>query len=148
MILENGDMWSVFGKTDIFMITTNPIERRDGAIVMGRGIAYQAKERYPTIPYAFAKSLRKNKDNHIGRIGDYDGQEIWWFMVKKHWKSQADIELIDASCAELNTWLSFVSKSIRVDLNFPGIGNGGLERKYVLPIVSKLPDSVHIWEYK
>ena len=49
MILEHGDMWSVFGKTDLFCITTNSFIRRDGQLVMGRGIALAAKKRVPHI---------------------------------------------------------------------------------------------------
>src|SRR6476619_1193586 len=99
MILERGNMWDVFGKTDLFLITTNPIVRKDGAIVMGRGIAKQARERFPPLPHLFAKSYKEAIDHqayddilmptNVGIIGGFDGQLIGWFMVKNHWKEPA-----------------------------------------------------------
>lgn len=149
MILEKGDMWSVYHKTDIFMITTNPIRRKDGAVVMGRGIALQAKERFPTLPLEFGKALdglHPEIDQHfVGRIGNYDGTDIYFFMVKDHWKNQADLSIIASSCFYLKHGFNFKNK--RIDLNFPGIGNGRLPRDAVLHLLDGLPDNVHIWEY-
>jgi len=35
----------------------------------------------------------------------------------------------------------------RIDLNFPGIGNGKLPRHQVLYLLEDLPDNIHVWEY-
>lgn len=37
-------------------------------------------------------------------------------------------------------------KSKKIHLNFPGIGNGGLKRSNVLPLLERLPDNVKVWE--
>ena len=143
MILEKGNMWSVFGNTDLFLITTNPIIRKDGAVVMGRGIAKQAKDKFPRLPYDFAATLRNQPDMNVDEIGKYDGQYIGYFMVKSHWREPARLSIIAESCTQLsqssNLWT-------RVDLNFPGIGNGKLKREDVLPLLQGLPDNVHVWE--
>lgn len=146
MILEKGNMWSVFGRTDIFMITTNPIIKKDGSVVMGRGIALQVKEAFPTLPYDFAEALYREEYRNIGEIGNYDNQDIWWFMVKDHWANKASLNIIDKSVDQLKYGFGWI-KPARVDLNFPGIGNGGLNREEVLPYLYELPDNVHIWEY-
>lgn len=143
MILERGDMWSVFHDTDVFMITTNPIRRNDGAVVMGRGIALEAKTRFPTLPYDFGQALEEQEYN-VGPIGWYSNKPIWYFMVKDHWRNQASIDIIRASVAQLQEVLDLSMH--RVDLNFPGIGNGHLGREQVLPLLQELPDTVHIWE--
>ncbi len=149
MILEKGDMWSVFDKTDIFMITTNPIRRNDGAVVMGRGIALEAKTRFPKLPYDFGEELRQLHPDidqqFVGQIGVYDGTPIWWFMVKNHWREPADLGVISSSCFYLRYGFGIGEK--RVDLNFPGIGNGKLPRDSVLYLLEDLPDNIHIWEY-
>ncbi len=44
-----GNMWTAYEPADLFLITTNSTIRRDGALVMGRGIARQAKERFPDL---------------------------------------------------------------------------------------------------
>lgn len=143
MILEKGDMWDAFGK-GIFMITTNPIRRKDGAVVMGRGIALQAKTKYPQLPFDFGERLVESEFRNIGMIGEYDNVPVWWFMVKDHWANNADLMIINQS-VEL---LQHIKKDIRVDLNFPGIGNGKLKKEDVLPLLEDLPDNIHVWEFK
>ena len=153
MILERGNMWDVFGKTDLFLITTNPIVRKDGAVVMGRGIASQAKNKFPYLPYHFADRLGVlnllfgEGECLVDSIGTYEKQLVGFFMVKDHWRSPADPAIIGRSVQELLDWLSDTPYK-RVDLNFPGIGNGKLKREDVLPIIEQLPDNVHIWEYE
>jgi hypothetical protein len=142
MILERGNMWDAFGK-GVFMITTNPIIRKDGAVVMGRGIALEAKTRFPRLPYDFGEML-KMYPNNIGYIGEYDHTRIYWFMVKDHWANQASLDIIQNSVSTLDHLFGYTDE--RVDLNFPGIGNGGLKREDVLPLLEKLPDNIHIWE--
>lgn len=104
MILERGDMWSIFGKTDLFLITTNPIIRKDGAVVMGRGIAKEAKERFPKLPFDFANRIRQLRNHgpvRVNTIGRYDNQNIGFFMVKDHWAEEARLSIIEQSVAEL-----------------------------------------------
>lgn len=150
MILERGDMFSMWGKTDLFLITTNPIRRSDGAIVMGRGIAKQIKDRFPQFPYDFAR--RRTPEGAggyqgitpTGVVGRYDGQLVGYFMVKNHWREAAVLDVIEDSVTDLSEVAHHYD---RIDLNFPGIGNGKLDREDVLPIIEVLPDNVHVWEY-
>ena len=159
MILERGNMWDVFGHTDVFYITTNPIRRKDGAVVMGRGIAKQAADRFPRLPYEFGHQLKyldyegytPDKFRHVSIIDRYEGQRVGYFMVKHHWRDNAQLDIIEKSVNELISYHTLRDGSGRVvgryDLNFPGIGNGGLKREDVLPILMQLPDNVHVWEY-
>lgn len=148
MILERGNMWDVFGKTDLFLITTNPVVRKDGYAVMGAGIAKQAATKYPEIPKSFGQLLENSDDSRdkCGWICTLNGQAIGYFMVKDHWANTARVDIIAESIDDLKSWLTS-HKYSRVDLNFPGIGNGKLKREDVLPLLEQLPDSVHIWEY-
>lgn len=149
MILERGNMWDIFGKTGLFLLTTNPIRRKDGAVVMGRGIAKEAKERYPDLPYRFGKRLdskdAKGQRALTGEIDTFDDQIVGFFMVKNHWADEAVPSIIEDSVNDLLSWAPH--HLYRIDLNFPGIGNGRLSRDIVLPIIEKLPDNVHVWEY-
>ena len=150
MILERGNMFDMWGKTDMFLFTSNPIINKSGLAVMGRGIAKQLADRIPSIRSDFAKqmTLLNNVVGYCGcdYVGTYDGQPVGFFHVKKHWADNADLGIIHYSVNELRSWL--IDDEIeRVDLNFPGIGNGRLSRDEVLPIISVLPDSVHVWEY-
>lgn len=156
MILERGDMWSVFGKTDLFLITTNPIVRKDGAVVMGRGIAKEAATRFPDIPFEIGRQIESFRAHsnlypektfpNYGVCGFYgeERQRIGFFMVKEHWRDMAKLDVIQRSTSLVR---KFTQDFGRVDLNFPGIGNGRLRREDVLPIIEQLPDNVHVWEY-
>lgn len=141
MILEKGNMWDAFGQ-GIFMITTNPIIKKDGSVVMGRGIALEAKTKYPDLPYHFGLALAETKYRKIGMIGTFDNVPIWWFMVKHHWRLPASLDVIKESI-EL---VKYIKSTTRVDLNFPGIGNGKLAKEQVLPLLEELPNNFHIWE--
>lgn len=149
MILEKGDMWSVFPTTDIFMITTNPIIKNNGEVVMGRGIAKEARDRFPTLAKDFGDALKRLHpeidDNSLGLIGIYDNKPIWWFMTKDHWFESATLDRIKNSVFHLRYGFMCL-EGARIDLNFPGIGNGNLPREKVLPLLVELPDNIHVWE--
>lgn len=150
MILEKGNMWSVFNHTNVFMITTNPMKRKDGAVVMGRGIALEAKTKFPSLPFDFGNELSNLHPEidqaYVGQIGVYDNTPVWFFMVKDHWTKPASLDIIKSSVFYLKH--GFEWGNTRIDLNFPGIGNGNLPRDLVLPLLTDLPDNIHIWEYE
>lgn len=145
MILEEGNMWDVFGKTDMFCITTNATIKKNGALVMGRGIARQARDRFPGIDVVAGKIIVDLYDYYLVHIGVYDNQNLFAFQVKHEYHNKAELDLIRRSSYKLFGKILFCGIE-RVDLNFPGIGNGGLRREEVLSIISLLPDTVHVWE--
>lgn len=156
MILHKGNMWDCFGKVDLFLVTTNPIVNAKGELVMGRGIALEAKKKFPILPKKFAD--RYKEACHIqgyddpmypvntGQGGLFMGQPVGWFMVKHHWAENARLDIIEHSVRELGG-LAESSPHRTYAVNFPGIGNGKLKREDVLPLLEVLPDNVHVWEY-
>jgi len=64
---QRGDMWPAFATAGLFLITTNSTIRKDGALVMGRGIARQARDRFPGL----AVNLGRYILNTCGRLGNY-----------------------------------------------------------------------------
>lgn len=150
-VLEKGDMWSVFGKTGNFIITTNPIVKNDGSCVMGAGIAKQFKRRHPDGPYLLGEEIkahvRAGFPMDYGYFGTFDEQDVYYFMVKDHWAEEALPRRIRDSARKLKD-SALLNPARRYDLNFPGIGNGRLKREDVLPLLEDLPDNVHIWEFE
>lgn len=142
---EKGDMWSIWENTALFLITTNSSIRTDGCLVMGRGIAKEARDRFPGLDRALGKMVWEYGDEYGLLLSEsWPEKRLGVFQVKYHWKARADLYLIGLSTEMLAEWaLEF--QDLRADLNFPGIGNGGLDKRDVLPIVERLPDSVHIW---
>jgi hypothetical protein len=54
---QQGDMWSVYQEADLFLITTNATLKRNGALVIGRGIARQARDRFPGLDIALGRHI-------------------------------------------------------------------------------------------
>jgi len=146
MILEKGDMWSIFEKTDFFFFTANSFLNIRNELVMGRGMALEVKKKFPKVPSGFRGQIE-----HLGYYGlaialiGLPSTSIGAFQVKYHFKNKAELALIHQSTGKLERYASIEFPECRFDLNFPGIGYGGLKYKDVLPIIQKLPDNVHVW---
>ncbi len=166
MILRHGDMWSAWDRADLFLITTNSSTRLDGRLVMGAGIARQARDRFPGLDARLGQAIKdraaiKVSFSHRGR--EYD----WWtlssyhllvspdwprnklglFQVKCRFSSPASLDLIERSVSALRRWCG-EHPNAEVHLNYPGIGNGRLDPSDVRPLIDELPDSVRVWQYR
>jgi len=143
-------MWSVYDDADLFLITTNSTIRRDGRLVMGRGIARQARDRFPGLAGAFGRQIL----SCCGNQGEYGllvsprwpEAKLGAYQVKRHYGQPANLELVRHSTTALCAWCADHPEAL-VHLNFPGVGNGRLQREDVLPIVAQLPARVTVWEY-
>lgn len=56
-IFQKGDMWSAYNQADLFLITTNSTLQPGNILVMGRGIATQAHERFPGLNKALGQQI-------------------------------------------------------------------------------------------
>lgn len=148
MILHEGNMWSAWDKTDHFLITTNGCITYDGRLVMGRGIALEAKNRWPELPYKLAVAIRREGNLDLAdRMWLYYvilGKKLGIFQVKRNWQDKASTGIIYTSTCELDA-IARELPDESFHLNYPGIGNGKLSIDQVQPIVSVLPDNVHLW---
>ena len=145
-----GDMWTVYPAADLFLVTTNATITTRGALVMGQGIARQAKERFPGLDIALGRQIQALCGNLCvyGLLVSprWPEAKLGAFQVKRHYSQPASLELIRRSTAALCTWCANHPDAC-VHLNFPGIGYGHLHRENVLPIIAQLPDQVTVWEY-
>lgn len=148
MKLKTGDMWKVYDEADMFLITTNSFIKQNGALVMGAGIAKQARDKFPGIDLALGSRIQ-----HLGTYGlllseNWPERKLGAFQVKLHFKDSASLQLIEYSCKILTNFIVYNGlEHDKIHLNFPGIGNGKLEIEDVFPIVEKLPDCVTLWQY-
>jgi hypothetical protein len=143
-------MWTAYETSDLFLITTNSTLKANGALVMGRGIARQARGRFPGLDQALGKEIGKTCGDqgvyHLLVSPRWPRARLGCFQVKRHWAHPAAPALIQGSCAALTRW-AHAHPGRQICLNFPGIGNGRLPRTAVLPLLTSLPDTVTIWEY-
>lgn len=129
----SGDAWKLKKNYTYLAITTNNYVKADFSAVMGRGIALEAKNKYPNIEYRigylltwYPKTTRKiGLDNLI------------MFPVKHTWNQPADIRLIIESAKEL---MRILGPDETVLLPRPGCGNGGLQWSYVKKYIENILD--------
>lgn len=147
-LFRNGNMLNNIQDCDVALITTNSFIKKDGRLVMGRGIAKQVRDTYEDIDLSFGESIvNRNKVMKDYLIADNKKHpKIMAFQVKYHWFEKADLDLIKNSTNCLKEWAER-APDCEFFLNFPGIGNGQLSRDVVLPIVELLPNNVTIWEF-
>lgn len=148
-----GNMWDEIGVADALFVTTNAVVWY-GCLVMGRGAAQEARDRFPGLAEDFGRiltqygvagrkygvilsRLRAVKNGKETRLGA--------FQTKLDWRDSSPLELVRFSTHRLK--LHATSRSFeRFVLNFPGISNGRLTEAEVLPIISSLPDNVFVYK--
>lgn len=149
MLEAYGDLWDIAseGHWDAIVITTNGYVRKDGEAVMGRGIALEAKERYPGLALAVGTQIR-NFGNKVHVFSGYDDFDILTYPVKPvfgpngepGWKAKAQLPLVQKSMSEM---LYFVNRYHWMDILMPrpGCGNGGLKWDTVKEAISPFLDN-------
>ncbi len=141
MIEVYGNLWE--HDADWRGITTNATIKNNGEIVMGRGCAREAKEKYRHIPTELATVIRLyGNDVHW-----FHPERLFSFPVKHNWWEQADFDLIKKSAYQLNEVAKYATDKTFL-LPKPGCGNGGLRWEDVRPLIKYLPDNVLIIDFK
>lgn len=143
---RTGNMWDCLEEVDHFLITTNAIVKQNGALVMGAGLAKQARDAYPGLDQTFGEAIEMWAENGVYGVILWANLKFGAFQVKHHFKDQANLHLITYSTGMLKVWAQTKGDQ-KFALNFPGIGNGGLPYDQVKPIVDLLPNNVQVWTY-
>ena len=160
MEIVEGDLWSEVGKADLILFTANAELDRNGALVMGRGAALEAKQRWPALARALGQSTRGRREYGLAFAREMETgskTKVGCLQVKRAWRDPADLKLIDWSVGKLAAavakWLAnpeHEGRSLRVAINYPGIGQGtgGLEEEDVRPILEKHFANLPVVVYK
>ena len=164
--IVQGEWWELTADADLALFTGNSTVRRDGALVMGRGLAREVRDRFPGIDRELAARIGEARqlqgDDRYGvaiarrpfgmfdalpgdlrarrEAGDFDvgRAQIGVFQVKRYWGDAADLGLIGYSIERLNYLIAYMRESHRVVLNYPGIGNGRRSVEEVVPLLERL----------
>jgi hypothetical protein len=100
---------------------------------MGRGIAFEATQRYPTLQKEWGEKIQQTSHQQPSLIISPKWKLIA-FPVKYHFRDQADINLILRSTLQLLDVTSGL-KGGRILLPRPGCGNGRLDWAEVGPML-------------
>ena len=146
-IYKQGNMFSTLNSVDHFIITTNAIVKRNGALVMGAGIARQVRDTYPGVDVECGQAIERAQypDQQYGLLLNVGGK-LGLFQVKRHYKDVADINLIHYSTQMLYNHAT-LHPDLTYAMNFPGIGNGKLAYDDVKPWTDSLPNNVQVWTF-
>lgn len=138
-----GDIWELAeeeAKTGFVAVcvTTNGRLRGDGRAVMGRGIAQEAKARFPGVDIVVGENI-VNHGNRVARLGRNPRYDLVMFPTKHDWRDKADPALITRSAHDLERLADEQGWDV-VLLPRPGCGNGGLDWANVEPLIDFLDD--------
>lgn len=149
MQLQTGDVWHYHDKGHWLCVTTNGIVNAHGLLIMGKGLALEAAQRFP--------GLRANWGELVRALGNrpfaYPPGRLISFPTKHHWRDPSDLTLIRASAESLMLWWPYVASSFTIAskqilpicLPKVGCGNGGLDWKsQVCPALSGILDENYI----
>lgn len=116
---EAGDLWTY--PADARVITTNTIVKADGCLVMGAGVALQARKRHPGIDRRLGAFVKAHGDKlcYMQNLG------LIAMPTKRDWKKKSDIKLIEQGARKLMELADFFDLKTVV-MPRPGCGNGGL----------------------
>jgi hypothetical protein len=136
MIEIQNDMWVMIGKNnpDAVCITTCQVTNSRGHLIMGAGIAKQAKEKHPELPSLWGRAISKGNKDDVLITRNIAPYVLLAFPTKKHWKDPSIPRLIKQSAETLLVVTDLLQWEC-VFLPRPGCSNGGLEWKNVRPIL-------------
>ena len=126
-------------------ITTNGFIKKNGELVMGRGIAKQAQARWDWLAKELGAQV-KDSGNNVYAVRLDSGLLLISFPVKHNWWEKADLELIERSAIQLHSFLNHwdLKKEAKVLLPRPGCGNGQLKWEDVKPVIEPILDD-RVW---
>lgn len=142
--LHKGNLWDFANKTGYrIFIMSNGTVKQNGANVMGRGCAKEAKDRFPELPLVLGELLKKwykAQDTTTPPILWLEAYNLGVFPTKFQWYAKADLALIAESAKALRDMADEYHWSEKIVLPWPGCGSGGLKRQDVEPILKKYFD--------
>ena len=147
MLEIKGNLWDFHNMGFPVVITTNCEINNRGEAIMGRGIALEAKQKFPGL----AKDLGKFIKFHFSDVHYFPEYNLFNFPTKFDWRKDSDINLIKMSVNNLSEIVTYKRRNDTTFVNFdriylvrPGCSNGHLNWEEVKPIISKYLDDSYI----
>jgi len=95
------DVRGIWSERDLLIFTSNGVVKKDGSLVMGKGIAKLVRDFYPGIDRVFGRRVR-TYGNHpfilkIEGKASPSPRFVMSFPTKHHWRDRSSLELIRES---------------------------------------------------
>lgn len=127
-----GDLWTY--PAHYRVVPTNGVLAANGELVMGAGVALDAKRRFPCLPAALGRLVKAKGNRPFVCVEE----GLVSFPTKRHWKDPSDLGLILNSAR----WAQSLANRMRtrtVAMPRVGCGLGGLAwgdvKKVIAPIL-------------
>lgn len=133
MLEITGNLWTTPANWRV--ITTNGDTKANGAAVMGRGCALEAKTKFIGVDHYLGRLINEY-GNHVFVLG----KGLIAFPVKHHWQDPANVDLIRQSAIELVDFHDSGRIEGTVLIPRPGCGNGALNWTDVRPVLADILD--------
>lgn len=139
MLEVKGDMWQ--SPAHFYIICTNGVLSENGSLVMGKGIALEAKKRFPGLPQKLGMWVREWGN----RVFICHEELLITFPTKRHWRDDSDLWLIEQSAKQVVEIVDkYEIKSVAMPR--PGCGAGNLSWTQVKPwLVNILDDRFTVY---
>src|SRR5712691_6053848 len=136
------DIWQLHEDGAYIVIPTNGSVKRNGECVMGRGLAFQASNRFQNLAQVLGTKIME-AGNVVHAFLEY---RLYTFPVKNMWQEDADLGLIERSLQQLVGKARLVNR-YPVALPRVGCGNGRLAWEDVKPVLEKYLDENFVVAY-
>ena len=117
------------------------------------GAGFYPELRPNDVPYGYMRKSKKYLVYYSYGViisENWPKSKLGLFQTKDNWLNKSRLGLIEFSVRELVRQMKWMQKVLkrapRVDMPFPGIGNGGLKEYDVRHLLKNLEDNVHIWK--
>lgn len=140
MQVVEGDIWEYHAQGAWIIITTNAGLTKSGLAVMGRGVALQASERFPTLRSRLGAALRtidRSAEAESIPCVAFEDLRIICFPVKWTFYDDAELDLIEASARHCMQLLDEIGIATIYSVK-PGCGSGHLLWSQVQPILAPI----------
>jgi hypothetical protein len=119
----NGNIWTYHYHGRWIIVTTNGAIKKNGAAVMGRGVAKELATRYPDFPGTLGATILSSGNN----VYAFSKYRVITFPVKDGWRKKADMVLIEKSLRQLVELVNKTDLSDKFYMVRPGCGYGRLD---------------------
>lgn len=156
-----GDIWQLVGEGEAVVITINGDLTKEGRLVMGAGIALEAKQRIKGIDRIWGDQVARHGLQTFGLMPVHlrPRWDAFAMPTKYHWREKADLDLIVKSAEEL---AEIVDEEVRMGewyreehpeaptiypniwMPRPGCGYGGLRWEDVKPLLDPILDDRYV----
>lgn len=137
-----GNLFDYAGPGSVLIIPTNGNVTAYGKAVMGKGVALQAKQRWPKLPGDLGKALKRdgNRIAHFGYQSENGFERVITFPTKENWPDNSTLALIEKNASALANYCAGIGKDLSFYLPRLGCGEGGLQWEAVQPLLARWLD--------